>query len=657
MRKPFLIFLLVSAYLLTALFVQAQKKISFASPDKKITFSLQLTKSSPVYSVSYNNKKIIDGSPLVLQFDNGSFDKNLKINTPSFKDTTEQYDLVVGKAKHVTSHYRELTIPLQQLKFPFRQVNIKVRAFNEGIAFRYEFPKQDTASLTLLNENTSFKFVGNPQLHALFLPGYTSSQEGFYTKLNLNEVVPDTLMAMPVLFTLSDSIYAGVTEAALLNYAGAYLSKVNGILQTKLSPLPGQTGVKVKAGLPHVSPWRVLWISNRVGDLIESNMLTTLSPPLKIDSSWIHPGKCTFPWWNGNVLPDTINAPGNNFVTNKYYIDFCARNKIDYHSVVEYGLHQWYVDDGVGFQPGPHSDVTRAVPGLDMKEICDYAASVGVGIRVWVHWAALYPKLDSAFATFERWGLKGMMIDFMDRDDQQMVNIQTEMLEKAAKHHLHIQFHGAYKNTGLHRTYPNEYTREGTLNYETDKWDDKGLPPDHDINMPFTRMLAGSTDYHLGGFRAVSQSKYRVQYTRPLVLGTRCHMLAMYVVLENYLQMVCDYPEAYEGQPGFEFIMKVPTTWDETKVIDASVDNFITIARRKNNDWYVGTISNHSSREITVPLHFLSEGNYNATTYRDGDTEKDANSLIKEDKQVTNQSILTIKISAGGGQVIRLIKQ
>ena len=198
-----------------------------------------------------------------------------------------------------------------------------------------------------------------------------------------------------------------------------------------------------------------------------------------------------------------------------------------------------------------------------------------------------------------------MMIDFMDRDDQEMVNIQTEMLEKAAKHHLHVQFHGAYKPTGLHRTYPNELTREGTLNYETNKWDSLGLSPDHDINIPFTRMLAGSTDYHLGGFRAVSPDKFKAQYTKPLVLGTRCHMLAMYVVLENYLQMVCDYPAAYEGQEGFDFIKKIPTTWDETKVVEAKIGEYITIARRKENDWYVGTINDHSARTLSVPLNFF----------------------------------------------------
>jgi alpha-glucosidase len=448
-----------------------------------------------------------------------------------------------------------------------------------------------------------------------------------------------------------------ITEAALLDYAGMYLVKHNNRLQSALSPLPGQTNIKVKASLPHNSPWRVLLISDKIGTLIESNILTSLNESCKIkDVSWIKPGKTTFPWWNGNVVPDTINAPGNNFVTNQYYIDFCARNKLEYHSVVEYGLHEWYVNDGAGFQPGPHADVTKAVPGLDMKEVCDYAKSKGVGIRVWTHWAALYPKLDSAFAQFERWGISGMMIDFMDRDDQLMVNMQTEMLEKAAMHHLHIQFHGAYKPTGLSRTYPNEFTREGTLNYECNKWG-RRISPDHDINFPFTRMLAGATDYHLGGFRAVTDSAFVVQYTRPLMRGTRCHMLGMYVVLESYLGMVCDYPAAYEGQPGFEFLQEVPTTWDETKVLDAAVGGYISIARRRNNDWYIGSITNHEERTLKISFDFLPAGNYSADIYTDApDANEDPNKLVKQTRTISNKDSITVQLKKGGGEVMGLRK-
>jgi len=643
-----------------ALPVASQTKISLASPDGNIVFSFRLLNKTMEYSVSFKQKTIIDYSSLGLNFNDNNFNINLKLNKPVFRDTTENYELVTGKTKLVHTHYKEVRIPLEEKAAPFRKINLLVRVFDDGLAFRYEIPQQKNfTSFALLDENTTFKLRGNPKVHTLFLPNYTSSHEGDYSSLPLSDVTPDTLMDMPTLVEFPGNLYLAITEAALLDYAGMYISKHDDVLVSKLSPLPKQTGIKVKATLPHQSPWRVLLISDRIGALIESNIITSLNEPCKIkDVSWIKPGKTTFPWWNGNVVPDTLNAPGNNFVTNQYYIDFCARNGIEYHSVVEYGLHQWYMDDGVGFQPGPHSDVTTPVPGLDMKEICDYAGRLGVGIRVWVHFYALYPKLDTAFAIFERWGLRGMMVDFMDRDDQEMVNMQTEILQKAAAHHLHIQFHGAYKPTGLNRTYPNEFTREGTKNYEVDKWDDQGLSPDHDISMPFTRGLAGSTDYHLGGFRAVPLDKYKTQYTRPLVLGTRCHMLAMYVVLENYLQMVCDYPAAYEGQPGFEFIKKIPTTWDEIKVPDAKVNEYIVIARRKDNEWYVGAINNHEGRSVTISLNFLGEGKYGAEIYSDSDdTNANPNHLILQKRTVSKEDNLSLKLASGGGLVIHFKKE
>jgi alpha-glucosidase len=637
----------------------AQKDLKLVSPNGQIVFTFRLTDQSPVYSIAYKGKSIAENSRLGLLFADGNFQEKLNSGKPVIRDTTEEYELVVGKTRKVNTHYREMTVPLKD-KASGSLVLFIVRAFDDGIAFRYQFAERGHApSFTLLEENSQFNLAGNPIVNTLFLPSFTTSHEGFYSTLPLASVKEDTLMDMPALFVFPGKVYVAITEAALSDYAGMYLTKHQGILKGQLSPLPGQQKIKVKAGLPHKSPWRVMLISDRIGALIESNILTSLNEPCKIkDVSWIRPGKTTFPWWNGNVVPDTINAPGNNFVTNKYYIDFCARNKLDYHSVVEYGLHEWYTNDGGNFQPGPHADVTRPVAGIDMKEICDYAHSLGVDVRVWVHFYALYPKLDTAFALFEKWGLSGMMVDFMDRDDQEMVNMQEEILQKAAQHHLHIQFHGAYKPTGMNRTYPNEFTREGTLNYETNKWSETALSPDHDIYMPFTRLLAGATDYHLGGFRAVPPSTYRMQYTRPLMGGTRCHMLAMYVVLESYLGMVCDYPEAYEGQPGFEFVKEVPTVWDETKVLDASVNEFITIARKKNDVWYVGTISNHEPREITIPLTFLDDSGYIADMYSDAeDVNKNPNHLEKRTIPVTGKDIIKVKIAAGGGQVMRIRKK
>ena len=631
-----------------------QKEMSVASHDKNIIFTFKLTDSAPIFKVSYKNKPILNNSSLQFNFiEGGKFASHLKASKPVYTERIEPYELVVGKNKKITSQYTQMMVAMEESTGMKRKINLVVRVFDDGVGFRLEFPQQQWKSYTLTNEETEFNIDGDPTVHALLLPNYTTSHEGAYSTLPLSNVKKDTLMDLPTLFEMQNGNFLAIAEAALSNYAGMYLVKKNGKLVSSLSPLPGQSEVKVKASIPHHTPWRVLMISDRIGALIESNILTNLNEPNKIsDVSWIKPGKTTWPWWNGNITPDTTWAPGNNFETNKYYIDFCASNHLEYHSVVEYGGHEWYRSDGENFFPGPNTDVTKPVPGLNMQQICDYARQKGVGIRVWVHWQALYPKLEAAFTQFEKWGISGLMVDFMDRDDQEMVNIQEEILRRAAAHKLHIQFHGAYKPTGMHRTWPNEFTREGAMNYEYDKWSD-AMTPDHDINIPFTRMLAGATDYHLGGFRAVPGSKFKIQYSRPLVMATRAHMLAMYVVLENYLGMVCDYPDAYLGQPGFDFIQQVPTSWDETKVPDAKVGEWIAIARRKGEEWFIGAITNSTSREINLRLDFLSPGEYEATIYADAtNTNENPNHLNISSMQAKKADIIKLKLQSGGGAAI-----
>ena len=633
----------------------SSQPIELKSPDGQIIFSFQIKNDYPSYSVLYKAHSLIKDSRLSLEFkETGEFGRGIKVNDPVFRSADESYDLVVGKAKTIRNIFHEVLIPLVEKRSPNQLINLVVRVFNDGIAFRYEFPKQNGWKLlSLMSENSTFNLAGNPVVLTLFRSDFKTSHEGLYTKLLLNEIKPDTLMDMPALFDFH-GIYMAITEAELVDYAGMYLIKKNGILTSKLSPLPGQEEICVKAGLPHKSPWRVMMISDRIGDLFESNILTNLNEPCKIeDTSWIKPGKATWPWWNGTVVGDSSITPGNNFETNKYYIDFCARNGLEYHSVVESGGHEWYENNGTGYAPGTMVDVTKPVDGLDMQKVCDYAKSKGVGIRVWVHWAALYPQLDEAFVQYEKWGIKGLMVDFMDRDDQVMVNIQNEILQKAAEHHLHIQFHGAYKPTGMHRTYPNEFTREGTLNYEVDKWDTT-VTPAHDLNIVFTRLLAGATDYHLGGFRAVPENKFTVHYIKPLVMGTRCHMLAMYVILESYLSMVCDYPEAYEGQPGFEFIREVPTIWDQTRVLDAKVSQYMIMAREKNSIWYVGSITD-APRDETISFSFLPSGEYSAEIFTD--VPGNANGVKKVTIEVTSDSKINLHLDQGGGMVIHLSRK
>ncbi len=638
-------------------FLFAQKKVMVFSPDKQITLVFNITSGHPEYGVTYKNKKLVEHSTLGLTFAGDDFFGNdLETGPITLTDGIDDYELPEGKTSKVHDTYKEVLIPMKEQNGKERLVNLRVRIFDDGVAFRYELPEQkDWHNYTLTDENTNFNLAGNPTARVAFLENFTTSHEHLYNVMPLKDILNDTLMDMPALFEFPGKTYMAITEANLLDYAGMSLIKRNGILTSQLSPLPGQYAIKVKANLPHHTPWRVMMISDRVGALIESNILTDLAEPCKIkDLSWLKPGKATFHWWNGDSSPDTTWEPGENFDFEKYYIDFCARNGIEYHTVIGYRQVAWYQNDGEQYAPGPHTDVTKPRPGLDIQALSDYARSKGVQLRFWVHWQALYPKLDSAFALYEKWGIEGMMVDFLDRDDQEMVKIQEEILQKAAAHHLEIEFHGAYKPTGLNRTYPNESTREGTLNYENDKWGNL-ITPDDDINIPFTRGLAGCTDYHLGGFRAMPQASFKVQVTRPHVLGTRCHMLAMYLVLENHMSMICDEPQAYEGEDGFDFLREVPTIWDETVVPGAEVGQWVSIARRKGTDWYVGAINNSTPRTVTIPLSFLGAGNYEAEIYKDApDAVNNPNLLVKETKVFNSSGTLQLNLPGGGGEVVRL---
>ena len=635
----------------------ARKSVQLTSPNGKLKYSLTLEREHPVYDIQYQKQALVQNSPLSLVFDNGAFGEGLKMNKPVFSTKEETYELIVGKSKTVHSLSKEVVIPLEETTAPFRKINLVVRAFNDGIAFRYEFPEQPNwKSYVMYDENTAFNVVDNPKFLGMYLPSYQTSHEATYSHVKYEEIKERNLMDMPALFEYPNHIFMAITEAAVRDYAGMYLWKENGCLQGKLSPKLNQEQITVEASLPHQSPWRVFMISDRVGALIESDLLTNLNEPCKIeDTSWIKPGKTTFTWWNGNVTPDTTFLGGNNFPTNKYYIDFAARNGLDFHSIYGYAEQPWYTDDGTWFGfPGENSDITKPVSSLNMQEICDYAKSQGVQIHLWTNWKPLYAKIDEAFALFEKWGVVGMMIDFMDRDDQEMIRIQEEFLAKAAKHHLFVQFHGSSKPSGLHRTYPNEFTREGTLNYENFKGC-MVTTADHDISMPFTRLLAGAADYHLGGFRALPKDKFKIQQSNPYVTSTRCHMLAMYVVLESYLGMICDTPEAYEGQPGFEFLQTVPTTWDKTVVPDASVNEYVAIARRHGDDWYVGAINNSQARDVEIALDFLGKGDYKVTLYKDAqDTDTNPNHLIKETFTVTAKDKITVPLASDGGAAMHI---
>lgn len=652
--------LILCAVLFCFMHVSAQQNLSISSPDGKLKFSLKVTPENISYEVNYKKQPLVENSSLGFNFDSGEFGSNLKVGKVRRKSIDETYELVVGKVSTARNHCNEMVVPLQEKVSPGRLINLVVRAFNDGIAFRYEFPEQEGwNSYVMYDEKTQFRLSGNPMALLMYLPGYINTHEGVYTHTGYDKIAKKRLIEMPVTLEFENGVFMSITEAAIRDYAGMYLVKEKDAFTGKLSPRLGQEKIKVEINeFPHRTPWRVISVSDRIGGLLETNILTSLNEPCKIeDTSWIKPCRTTFTWWNGNVVPDSTFSPGNNFETNKYYIDFAARNGLDAHGIYGYAETPWYYDDNFNFGwAGPNADITRPIPCLNMPRIADYAKSKGVGIHLWVHWRPLYDKLEEAFALYEKWGVKGLMVDFLDRDDQEMIRIQEDILKAAAKHRLFIQFHGSSKPSGLTRTYPNEFTREGTLNYEVCKWDTL-VNADHDISIPFTRLLAGPADYHLGGFRALPRSKFKIQYVNPYVMSTRCHMMAMYVVLENHLTSLCDKPEAYEGQPGFEVLRTVPGTWDEIRVPLAEFNKYVTVARRSGTDWWVGTLNDGTARTLNLKLDFLEDGKYQAEIYTDApDADENPNHLNKETRTVTRKDVIELPLAADGGSVLRISK-
>ena len=639
-----------------------------SSPDKQLKLTLnESTDGQALISIDYQGKSLIDNSPIGFEFQDGYFGKHLRVGKKKASTIVDDYDMPIGKCSHVHSKSRQIAVTLTDKNG--RQVEMYLRAFNDGVAYRYVIPQQKGMDrLAIKNEKMELNPVGNPVVKMMCLDGFQSSHEDVYTTARMDKWEDGKVADMPTLLCYDNGKYMAITEAMVVDYAGMLMTTRNGKLSGKLSPRLDQPELSVIGDLPHRTPWRVFLVSDRVGALLESNILTTLCDPCKEkDLDWLNPGKTSWPWWNGYQAPAEIKQGDlntRNYNLCRYYIDFCAENNIRYHSIsgiLDENNHEtnWYYNEGSApGAPKPSDDGTRLCPGFDIVPICDYAREKGVDMRVWIHWKTLAQDIEGCFRQFAKWGIKGMMIDYMNRDDQQMIELEQEMLELAMKYHLHIQFHGASKPSGLQRTYPCEFTRENTLNYEVYKWDhQRKMGADHDLDLPFTRCLAGPTDYHLGGFRAVTDQEFQVNSGCPVVTSTRCHMLGLYVVYESALALVSDAPEAYRGQDGFDFIKAVPTVWDETRVPSAVVDQYVVVARRSGKEWYIGSIGNkEGEQEVTLPLDFLGKGTYRMVSYEDApDTDVSPNHLLTKEADVKSGTTLKIRLAKSGGFAARLV--
>ncbi|HZZ43004.1 MAG TPA: glycoside hydrolase family 97 protein [Tepidisphaeraceae bacterium] len=626
--------------------------IQITSPDGQITATFHPNTFS--YQISYQNHPLLPDSPLGLTFEpTGPILPPLTTTQTHQDSLDETYPLLAGKSSTARNHYNQTTISLSETTPKPRQLQLIFRAYDDGIAFRYNLPAQPAMSdFVVTSEDTGFSLPSSAKVWMMPMPQYGGDHFEFnYTPESSNDLKPNQFTGFPLLAELPNHGPAlAILEANLNDYPGMRLRiDDHKILRTFLTPLPGQQKIKVRSTLPHTSPWRVIMIGPSAGKLIESNLITNLNDPCALtDTSWIHPGKVIFPWWNGYLVGKNGKPGAVNTATYNHYVDGAAELGFPYSSIDGLDI-AWYGGKIPGYG---ENDITVPVPALDIQSVLAHAKQKHIRIRLWVASAGMHKYLDKALDTYAKWGVEGIMVDFIERDDQQGINWLREMVAKAAQHHLTVTLHNVSPPTGLSRTYPNLLTRESVRNQEYDKWDPNGITPEHNLTVPFTRMLAGHLDYHVGAFRSVLQSDFNPRDVAPDVMGSRCHQLAMYVIYDDPMPMAVDYPAAYRNRPGIDFLTSVPTTWDQTLFLGGQVADFLTLARRKGADWYIATM-NTTPRQINIPLTFLSAGNFTAELWSDN-PPAGPNSLTHTTQSVTSKDTLTTILLTAGGQVIHL---
>jgi alpha-glucosidase len=654
-----LLFSFVSAAALLASAQDAgQNHWRVASPNGQVVFILTNTSSeggpAPLrYAVEFHGKRLLDDGELGLDLQGQSaLGPGMHYAGSKPGSVDESYTIPVGKTKEVRDHYNSLVVDFEGESGT--RLSVEVRAFDDGVAFRYIVPEQPSLkNVRITGERTQFRYSADATLYPLVVNGFQSPYEDDYQMRTVSGLHKDWLVALPLLGEVPDTGWVAITEANINNYAGMYLRSDKPLhsLKAELSPKVDEPGVAVDAIAPFESPWRVLMIGDQPGRLIESNIILNLNPPSKIaDTSWIRAGKSAWDWWSGDWATGVNFTPGMSTATLEHYIEFASDSGFPY-MLIDAGWALPTPGAKFGDYADP-ADITHFSPNVDLPELLRYAKEKNVRIWLWAHWTSVNKYMDQAFPLFEKWGVAGVKIDFMNRDDQWMVDWYRRVVEKAAENHLMIDYHGAFKPDGLRRTYPNLVTREAVMGKEYSKWSDR-VTPVHNTTLPFTRMLAGPLDYTPGAFNNSNLKNFIARNKMPMSLGTRAQELALYVVFESPLEMVSDYPEQYKGQKAFDFIKQVPTTWDEVRVIDGLPMRYITLARRSGKDWYVGSLTNWEERDSKAPLDFLGEGKYVAEIYADApDAATNATHIAFSKRPVDRSTVLDIHMVSGGGNAI-----
>jgi len=617
------------------------------------------------YSILSENDEMISPSVISLTLDDGSsFGKNSHLKKQTVKEINETIPTVIYKKKQVSNHCNEAV-------FEFKEnFNLIFRVYDDGVAYR--FVSTLNKPFAIRSEEASFNFPGNPHAfipyvnkNGSFESQFYNSFENQYTYTLLSEWKAKQLAFAPVLIEAANGKKICITEADLLNYPGMYLYKSesgNG-LKGVFAPYPKEikqgghnmlqgevqtreTFISKQEGKCNF-PWRAIFISNNDAELTNSDMVYRLaSPAVKDDYSWIKPGKVAWDWWNDWNLYNVDFKAGINNTTYKYYIDFASKHKIEYVILDE------------GWSVNKIADLYQVIPEINLKELVEYANQKNVGLILWAGYYAFNKDIEGICKHYSEMGIKGFKVDFMDRDDQLIVQFLADAASIAAKYHLMLDFHGIYKPTGLNRTYPNVINFEGVFGLEQMKWVDPSVDQvTYDVSIPFIRMVAGPMDYTQGAMRNATKDNFRPVYSEAMSQGTRCRQLAEYIIFESPLNMMCDNPSNYMKETECtEFIAAVPTVWDNTIALNGKVGEYVSIARQKGNIWYVGALTNWNPRNLELDLSFLGNGSFTAEVFKDGvNANRVARDYKKEIITIPANRKLTINMASGGGYVMKIM--
>ena len=683
MKKHLLLLLFCGLFVI----LSAQKETLY-SPNKNLMVKIDGSSGTLQYSVyTADNETVpfLKPSNIGLELDNATLlGRNPKVTKIERRSVYQEVNAPFYRKSKVKDQYNELKI---SFKGNFQVI---FRAYNSGIAYRFVTKMKD--SIVVKHEIAEFNFsegssMGElngtealipyvnrkPAVNGDFSEQFCTSFENTYVDTSLRNMADNRLAFLPMLVkqrfmprwesNLNNwhIRMAVITEADLHDYPGMYLKHTEGnSMIGYFAPLPktweqgGHNNLQyvVKERENYIAktagtrnfPWRVIAIATEDKDLSDNDLVYLLAEPSKVsDISWIKPGKVAWDWWNNWNIWGVDFKAGINNETYKYYIDFAADKGIEYVILDE------------GWAVNGKADLFQVVPEIDLPMLVKYAESKGVGIVLWAGYAAMDKEMEKVCKHYSEMGVKGFKVDFMDRDDQIVVNFYERMAAMAAKYHLFIDFHGAYKPTGLSRTYPNVLNYEGVFGLEQCKWaDSKTDMVKYEVTIPFIRMLAGPMDFTQGAMRNGAYWCYFPSWNEPMSQGTRCRQLAEYMVFDAPFAMLCDAPTAYMQEPECtDFIAKVPTVWDETRILDGRVGEFIVSAKRKGNTWYIGAITDWNERIIEIDLKALGITSGTVTMFVDGpNAHRKGVDYQKKTMVVPADGKLLLKLAPGGGAAV-----